>query len=118
MEYKTLSNGIKMPVLGYGVYQVTKEEAERCVSDALEVGYRSIDTAQSYFNERALRAAIFSLPQKSGLSIKATRRARSRWKNRLRNSRLITLISCCFISLLVMLTVHGALLKNFMKKEF
>ena len=51
MNYITLSNGIKMPVLGYGVYQVTKEDAERCVSDALEVGYRSIDTAQSYFKE-------------------------------------------------------------------
>lgn len=51
MEYKVLSNGVKMPLLGYGVYQVTKEECERCVLDALSVGYRSIDTAQSYFNE-------------------------------------------------------------------
>lgn len=51
MEYITLSNGLKMPQLGYGVYQVTKDECERCVRDALEVGYRSIDTAQSYFNE-------------------------------------------------------------------
>ena len=51
MEYVTLSNGVKMPILGYGVYQVTKDECERCVSDALKVGYRAIDTAQSYFNE-------------------------------------------------------------------
>ena len=51
MEYAVLSNGLKMPVLGYGVYQVTKEECERCVMDALAVGYRLIDTAQSYFNE-------------------------------------------------------------------
>lgn len=51
MEYAVLSNGLKMPVLGYGVYQVTKEECERCVMDALSVGYRLIDTAQSYFNE-------------------------------------------------------------------
>jgi 2,5-diketo-D-gluconate reductase A len=50
MEYITLSNGVKMPILGYGVYQVTKDECERCVLDALKVGYRSIDTAQSYFN--------------------------------------------------------------------
>ena len=49
MEYVTLSNGVKMPILGYGVYQVTKDECERCVLDALKVGYRSIDTAQSYF---------------------------------------------------------------------
>lgn len=51
MQYVTLSNGVQMPQLGYGVYQVTKEECERCVLDALKVGYRSIDTAQSYFNE-------------------------------------------------------------------
>ena len=51
MEYVTLNNGVKMPVLGYGVYQVTKEECERCVLDALQVGYRSLDTAHSYFKE-------------------------------------------------------------------
>ncbi len=58
MEYVTLSNGLKMPVLGYGVYQVTKDECERCVLDALETGYRSIDTAQSYFNEEEVGSAI------------------------------------------------------------
>ena len=63
MEYVTLSNGVKMPVLGYGVYQVTREECERCVLDALKVGYRSIDTAQSYFNEEQVGSAI----QKSGV---------------------------------------------------
>lgn len=63
MEYVTLNNGVKMPILGYGVYQVTQEECERCVLDALEVGYRSIDTAQSYFNEEQVGSAI----QKSGV---------------------------------------------------
>lgn len=58
MEYVTLSNGIKMPVLGYGVYQVSKEECERCVLDALKAGYRSLDTAQSYFNEEEVGNAI------------------------------------------------------------
>ena len=58
MKYATLSNGVKMPMLGYGVYQVTKEECERCVLDALKVGYRSIDTAQSYFNEEEVGSAI------------------------------------------------------------
>lgn len=58
MEFVTLSNGLKMPVLGYGVYQVTQEECERCVLDALEVGYRSLDTAQSYFNEEQVGSAI------------------------------------------------------------
>ena len=50
MEYVTLNNGVKMPILGYGVYQITKDECERCVLDALKTGYRAIDTAQSYFN--------------------------------------------------------------------
>ena len=58
MEYVTLNNGIKMPVLGYGVYQVTKDECKRCVLDALETGYRLIDTAQSYFNEEDVGEAI------------------------------------------------------------
>ena len=54
----TLANGVKMPMLGYGVYQVTKEECEKCVLDALSVGYRSLDTAQSYFNEEEVGSAI------------------------------------------------------------
>lgn len=58
MMYVTLSNGVKMPQLGYGVYQVTKDECERCVLDALMIGYRSIDTAQSYFNEEEVGNAI------------------------------------------------------------
>lgn len=64
MNYITLNNGAKMPQLGYGVYQVTKEECERCVLDALSVGYRAIDTAQSYFNEEEVGNAIV----KSGIS--------------------------------------------------
>ena len=63
MEYVTLSNGVKMPILGYGVYQVTQEECERCVMDALKVGYRLLDTAQSYFNEEQVGSAI----KKSGV---------------------------------------------------
>jgi len=58
MEQVTLYNGVKMPIIGYGVYQVSKEECERCVMDALAVGYRSIDTAQSYFNEEQVGSAI------------------------------------------------------------
>lgn len=63
MEYATLSNGLKMPMLGYGVYQVTKEECERCVLDALKTGYRHIDTAQAYMNEEEVGSAI----EKSGV---------------------------------------------------
>lgn len=66
MEYVELNNGVKMPQLGYGVYQVTKDECERCVLDALSVGYRSIDTAQSYFNEEEVGSAI----EKSGIDRK------------------------------------------------
>ena len=58
MMYVELSNGLKMPQLGYGVYQVTQDECERCVRDALEVGCRHIDTAQSYFNEEQVGAAV------------------------------------------------------------
>ncbi len=63
MEYVTLYNGVKMPQLGYGVYQVSKDECERCVADALKIGYRHIDTAQSYFNEEEVGNAII----KSGI---------------------------------------------------
>lgn len=58
MEYVTLNNGVKMPILGYGVYQVGPDECERCVLDAISVGYRSIDTAQAYFNEVGVGEAI------------------------------------------------------------
>lgn len=58
MEYITLNNGVKMPKLGYGVYQIDPAEAERCVLDAISVGYRSIDTAQAYSNEEGVGNAI------------------------------------------------------------
>lgn len=58
MDFVTLNNGVKMPQLGYGVYQVKNEECERCVLDAISVGYRAIDTAQSYGNEDAVGSAI------------------------------------------------------------
>ena len=65
MEYKTLSNGVKMPILGFGVYQVPDlAECERVVSDAISVGYRSIDTAQAYMNEEAVGNAV----RKSGIA--------------------------------------------------
>lgn len=58
IEYVKLNNGVEMPILGFGVYQVPKEETKQCVLDALRVGYRAIDTAQSYFNEREVGEAI------------------------------------------------------------
>lgn len=58
MEYVILNNGIKMPILGYGVYQVDPAECERCVLDAISTGYRSIDTAQAYHNEEGVGNAV------------------------------------------------------------
>ena len=63
MKYLKLSNGVEMPLLGYGVFLVSPDECERCVSDALSVGYRLIDTAQAYQNEEGVGNAW----RKSGL---------------------------------------------------
>lgn len=63
MKQVRLYNGVMMPAIGFGVYQIPPEETERCVSDALEIGYRMIDTAASYFNEKEVGEAI----RKSGL---------------------------------------------------
>ena len=57
MEYIRLSNGVEMPALGYGVFLVSPDETERCVTDALSVGYRLIDTAQAYGNEEGVGRA-------------------------------------------------------------
>lgn len=53
-----LNNGVKMPILGFGVYQIPKEDTKQAVLEALKVGYRHIDTAQSYFNEAEVGEAI------------------------------------------------------------
>ncbi len=63
MEYIKLNNGVEMPTLGYGVFLVSPDECERCVSDALSVGYRLVDTAQAYANEEGVGKAW----RKSGL---------------------------------------------------
>ena len=58
MQTVKLNNGVEMPVLGYGVFQVPPETCERCVSEAISVGYRLIDTAQAYYNEEGVGRAI------------------------------------------------------------
>ncbi|MBR5030594.1 MAG: aldo/keto reductase [Muribaculaceae bacterium] len=63
MKEVVLNNGVRMPILGYGVFLVSPDECERCVSDALSVGYRLIDTAQAYANEEGVGRAI----KKSGI---------------------------------------------------
>ena len=64
MDFVTLSNGVKMPVLGFGVFQIDPKETEQRVLDAIRAGYRLIDTAQSYFNEEGVGAAV----KKSGVA--------------------------------------------------
>ena len=63
IETVKLNNGVEMPRIGYGVYQIPPRETERCVSEAIEVGYRHIDTAQCYYNEAEVGRAI----RKSGI---------------------------------------------------
>lgn len=63
MEYIRLNNGVEVPLLGYGVFLVSPDQCKRCVSEALEVGYRHIDTAQAYYNEEGVGQAI----SKSGI---------------------------------------------------
>ena len=58
MKEVRLNNGVKMPAIGYGVFLVSPEECERCVLDAISSGYRLIDTAQAYFNEEGVGAAV------------------------------------------------------------
>ena len=58
MEYVKLNNGVEIPILGFGVYQIPKEETKKCVLDAIKTGYRLIDTAQAYFNESEVGDAI------------------------------------------------------------
>ena len=63
MQTVKLNNGIEMPILGYGVFLVDPKECERCVTDAIDAGYRMIDTAQAYYNEEGVGEAI----KKSGI---------------------------------------------------
>src|SRR3954452_1799863 len=58
MEKVTLSNGVEMPIVGFGVYQIPPDDTERCVTDALAAGYRHIDTAEAYRNEEGVGRAI------------------------------------------------------------
>ena len=58
MEYKTLNNGVEMPMVGLGVYNISRRDTQRVVEQAIEVGYRSIDTAAMYYNEREVGEAV------------------------------------------------------------
>ena len=80
MEYVTLNNGVKMPILGYGVYQVTKDECERCVLDALKTGYRVISMRKRLVMQLPsleFQEKRFSLQLRYGLSIMDMRKLRN-----------------------------------------
>ena len=68
MEEVPLNNGVKMPMIGFGVFEIPKEETARCVYEALEVGYRLIDTAQAYYNEEETGDGIRQAIQKLGIN--------------------------------------------------
>ena len=104
METVKLSNDVEMPQLGYGVYQVSPSECERCVMDAISVGYRMIDTAQAYFNEEGVGNAIrkcygFPMPDTSGRRPASTSRSA--------NCRPITLTCCLSINPSMITMAHG-----------
>ena len=58
MEYKALNNGLRMPMVGLGVYNIAERETQRVVEDAISAGYRSIDTAAMYYNEKGVGDAV------------------------------------------------------------
>ena len=96
MEYVTLNNGVKMPKLGYGVYQTPPEETERCVLEAIETGYRSIDTAQAYGNEEGVGNALkkcglqgegFLIRTKVGISKEGKKKGKATSKKTLKKQK-------------------------------
>lgn len=88
MQNITLNNGVKIPVLGFGVFQIPPEETEQAVIAAIKAGYRHIDTAQAYINETEVGLGIknsgvarknCSLPPKFGWKISAMKPLKPRW---------------------------------------
>ena len=107
MEYVTLSNGVKMPVLGYGTFTISNEETERCVTDAIHVGYRSIDTAQAYYNEEGVGNAVHKAIEAGTKHL---------LRNLYRNCRPIILTFCLSISHTMIIMVHGGQWRKHIKK--
>ena len=110
MLYKTLNNGVKMSMLGFGVFQVTDpEECRKAVLCALENGYRSIDTAQVYkpLKTAAFREMSCSLPQSFGLPMFIMKVQRKPLPLPYKNSALTTSTFTSSISRITIITVHG-----------
>lgn len=126
MQTVKLNNGVEMPILGFGVFQIgNKEECETSVLNAIETGYRLIDTAASYMNEIAVGNAI----KKSGVPREEMFVTSKLWvqhtgydntkissKNHWKNCNLITWICTSSISLTAMCMARGELWKNYTTK--
>lgn len=126
MDFVTLNNGVKMPKLGYGVYQTPPEETERCVLDAIKIGYRSIDTAQAYGNEADVGAAIkkCGLPRedlfittKFGLATQAMKKLKFLSQLLCKSCKVTMLIFCLSISPSATIMALIALWKKLTKLE-
>ena len=95
MDYVTLSNGVKVPQLGFGVFQIPPQNTKKAVDDAISAGYRHFDTAQAYYNESDVGQAIadsgISLPLKYGIHITAMKMLKKHVRNHWKNCRQITL---------------------------
>ncbi|MDU8924938.1 aldo/keto reductase [Pasteurellaceae bacterium LIM206] len=103
MEYKTLSNGVKMPMVGYGVFLIENDECEKRVLQAIEAGYRHIDTAQAYWNEEGVGNAIVKsnvlarnclLPPKCGWQTRVMKKRKPQLRNPCANYKR-TISICC-----------------------
>ena len=122
MDFVTLSNGVKMPVLGFGVFQIDAKETEQRVLAAIRAGYRLIDTAQSYFNEEGVGAAV----KKSGVAREELFITSKVWIEHygydacrasvLKSLAKMQLDLCCCINLLTTTTVRGGRWKIYMTK--
>ena len=121
MYYKTLNNNVKMPQLGFGVFQTPVDETKRAVLDAIEVGYRSFDTAQIYGNEAGVGEAIlesgfpreeFFITTKIWISNAGYEKAKVSIEESLKNFKQIILIFCWFTNLSVITMAHTELWKK------
>ena len=122
MDYVTLNNGVRMPILGYGTLKLPESTCADCVAKAIETGWRLIDTARNYANERQVGEGI----RRSGIDRKELfvtsklwikdydySRAKQRSKPHSTVSGLITLTSTCCTSLSAMCTGYGGHWRNF-----
>ena len=111
MDTVKLRNGVEMPILGYGVYQVSPSECERCVKDAINAGYRLIDTAQAYGNEQNVGNAIRNcgIPREELFIVTKVWISNAGYE-RAKASIDESISTCClFISRSAITTVHGVL---------